>query len=316
MSAPNNVSILPPAPLPTPIPDRAVDGRPPRRPRGALSNTTIGRRPRWRTAMAYIGLSVAAFVAVFPFVWAFLTSIKPYTDAFISPPVWSFTPQITAYEQLWYATEFASFGVNTIVVGVVTVIISLIVGAPAAYALSRFDSRISLWLLVLALVFRSLPRFVVVLPFYSIAQALNIYDTQLMLIIALVAVNQPFTIWLLRNFFAELPRELEEAAQIDGCSRFGAFRRVIMPLAGPGLITAGIFTFLLAIQEYLIPVVLTQQHATTLSVFIASFGIAEDTALYQLIAAASILLALPIIALAFLAQKFLVTGLTGGAIKG
>ncbi|MEO8220552.1 MAG: carbohydrate ABC transporter permease [Specibacter sp.] len=280
-----------------------------------MSNTTIGRRPPWRAALAYVGLSVAATMAVFPFFWAFLTSIKPYTDAFISPPVWQFVPQTTAYEQLWYATDFAAFSVNTVVVGVATVIISLIVGAPAAYALARFDSRISLWLLVLALVFRSLPRFVVVLPFYSIAQALNLYDTRIMLIIALVAVNQPFTIWLLRNFFVELPRELEEAAQIDGCTRFGAFRRVILPIAGPGLVTAGIFTFLLAIQEYLIPVVLTQQHATTLSVFIASFGIAEDTSLYQLIAAASILLALPIIALAFLAQRFLVSGLTGGAIK-
>ncbi|MEC5180578.1 carbohydrate ABC transporter permease [Arthrobacter sp. CG_A4] len=314
MSTPNNVSVLSPVPPRAPVP--GVQKRTPRRKLGVTSNTTIGRRPRWRTILAYTGLSLASFVAVFPFFWALLTSIKPYTDAFVSPPVWTFTPQITAYEQLWYATEFASFGVNTIVVAVVTVIISLAVGAPAAYALSRFDSRISLWLLVLALVFRSLPRFVVVLPFYSIAQALNIYDTQLMLIIALVAVNQPFTIWLLRNFFAELPRELDEAAQIDGCSRLGAFRRVIMPLAGPGLVTAGIFTFLLAIQEYLIPVVLTQQYATTLSVFIASFGIAEDTALYQLIAAASILLALPIIALAFFAQRFLVTGLTGGAIKG
>jgi len=282
----------------------------------ALSNTTVGRRPRWRTVVAYGGLSLASLVAVFPFLWAFMTSVKPYTEAFVTPPVWAFTPQPGAYEKLWYATDFAAISVNTIVVAVVTVIISLAVAAPAAYALSRFDAPIALWLLVLALVFRALPRFAVALPFYAIAQALNIYDTQLMLIIALVAVNQPFTIWLLRNFFAELPRELEESAQIDGCTRFGAFRQVILPLAGPGLVTAGIFTFLLSIQEYLIPVVLTQQRATTLSVFIASFGIAEDTSLYQVIAAASVLLAVPIVVLAFFAQRFLVSGLTGGAVKG
>jgi multiple sugar transport system permease protein len=315
MSTTENIAVVPQAPLPKDSGTLSVNP-PARRRRGAPSNTTIGRRPAWRTFLAYFGLSLASAVSVFPFFWALLTSIKPYTEAFTTPPVWSFTPQTTAYEQLWYETNFASFGVNTVVVGIATVIISLAVGAPAAYALARFDSRISLWLLVLALVFRALPRFVVVLPFYSIAQALNLYDTQTMLIIALVAVNQPFTIWLLRNFFAELPRELEDSAQIDGCSRFGAFRRVILPLAGPGLLTAGIFTFLLAIQEYLIPVVLTQQHATTLSVFIASFGIAEDTSMYQLIAAASILLALPIIGLAFFAQKFLIGGLTGGAVKG
>ena len=315
MSMLNDVNISTNSPQPITTRGNVIEV-PPNRRRGALSNTTVGRRPRWRTVLAYVVLSVASLIAVFPFFWAFLTSIKPYTDAFVSPPVLTFTPQFSAYAKLWYGTEFAAVGVNTIVVAVVTVIISLLVGAPAAYALARFDSRISLWLLILALVFRALPRFVVVLPFYSIAQALHIYDTQTMLIIALVAVNQPFTIWLLRNFFVELPRELEDAAQIDGCSRFGAFRRVIMPLAGPGLVTAGIFTFLLSVQEYLIPVVLTQQHATTLSVFIASFGIAEDTSLFQLIAAASVLLAIPIIALAFFAQRFLVSGLTGGAVKG
>ncbi|MEP7332072.1 MAG: carbohydrate ABC transporter permease [Terracoccus sp.] len=281
-----------------------------------MSNTTAGRRPKWRTVVAYVVLSIAALVSVFPFIWAFLTSVKPYTEAFVSPPVWQFTPQSGAYEKLWYATDFASISVNTIVVAVITVVVSLLVGAPAAYALARYDAPIALWLLVLALVFRALPRFAVVLPFYSIAQTLNIYDTQLMLIIALVAVNQPFTIWLLRNFFAELPRELEESAQMDGCSRFGAFRHVILPLAGPGLVTAGIFTFLLCVQEYLIPVVLTQERATTLSVFIASFGIAEDTTLFQIIAAASVLLAIPIVVLAFFAQRFIVSGLTGGAVKG
>ncbi|WP_051478327.1 carbohydrate ABC transporter permease [Arthrobacter sp. H5] len=300
MSAPSTVKIRPQ----------------PRRLTAVTSSTSVGRRRRWKTVLIYAGLSLAALASVLPFIWALLTSVKPYTDAFVSPPVWTFTPQVGAYEELWYATRFAEIGLNTIVVAVITVIISLAVGAPAAYALSRYDSSIALWLLILALVFRALPRFVVALPFYTIAQALNIYDTQMMLIIALVAVNQPFTIWLLRNFFAELPRQLEEAAQIDGCSRFAAFRHVILPLAGPGLLTAGIFTFLLAIQEYLIPVVLTQQNATTLSVFIASFGIAEDTSLYQIIAAASVLLAIPIIALAFFAQRFIVSGLTGGAIKG
>lgn len=281
-----------------------------------MSTMSVGFRPRWRSALAYGGLTVLSLLAMFPFIWALLTSIKPFNVAFQSPPVWSFVPQLDAYQQLWLATNFAKIGVNTIIVAVVTVIISLVVGAMAAYALSRYDAPVAIILLILALVFRSLPRFAVALPFYSIAQTLGIYDTQLMLIIALVAVNQPFTIWLLRNFFAELPRELEESAMIDGCTPFRAFRSVILPLAGPGLVTAGIFTFLLSIQEYLIPVVLTQQRATTLSVFIASFGISEDTSLYQVIAAASVLLALPIVVLAFLAQKFLVSGLTGGAVKG
>ena len=125
-------------------------------------------------------------------------------------------------------------------------------------------------LLVLALVFRALPRFAVVLPMYEITKAIGIYDTTYALAAALIAINQPFTIWLLRNFFAEIPNELDEAAMIDGCTRFGVLRRVMIPLMGPGILTAGIFVFLFAFQEYLTAPVLTDINAKTVPVFIAT----------------------------------------------
>ena len=147
--------------------------------------------------------------------------------------------------------DFYQYLINTLVVAVISTIVALVIGMPAAYALSRFPSCVSAMLLVLALIFRALPRFAVVLPMYDITRALGIYDTTFALALALVAINQPFTIWLLRNFFAEIPDELDEAAMIDGCTRFRVLRRVMIPLMGPGILTAGIFVFLFAFQEYL-----------------------------------------------------------------
>lgn len=251
-----------------------------------------------------------------PLGWAFFTAIKPFTAAFTSPPTWLFTPTFQPFVDLWQGTEFAAIFLNTMVVAVASVVVSLTIAAPAAYGLARYARPVSVWLLVLALVFRALPRFAVVLPFYDMARALGLYDTRTMLVVALVAINQPFTLWMLRNFFAAIPSALEDAAMVDGCTRFQAFRRVILPSVTPGLLTAGIFTLLLAYQEYLVAVALTQSEAVTLPVFVASFATTENAALYQVIAACSIALAVPIVLIALFAQRYLVAGLTGGAVKG
>lgn len=270
------------------------------------------RRPNPSTLI----LALVILASLLPFLWAFLTAIKPYTAAFTSPPTWVFTPTFQSFSDLWYKTEFVAVFVNTMIVAAATVVVSLAIATPAAYGLARYAGSISVWLLVLALVFRALPRFAVVLPFYDAARALGLYDTRTMLVIALVAINQPFTLWMLRNFFASIPEELEEAAMVDGCNRYQAFARIILPTVTPGLMTAGIFTLLLAYQEYLVAVALTQSDATTLPVFVASFGSSENASLYQVIAASSIALAIPIMFIAFFAQRYLVAGLTGGAVKG
>lgn len=271
---------------------------------------------RSRTWVVNLVLGVVAALFLLPFFWAGLTAIKPFSVALDYPPVWSFAPTGANFSRLWRGTDFAFIFLNTVVVAVAAMIVSLAMAAPAAYALARYSGRSGPWLLVLALVFRALPRFAVVLPFYNIAQALGIYDTRLMLVVALVAVNQPFTLWLLRNFFAAIPRDIDEAAMIDGCGPFRSFLRVILPLARPGLVTAGIFTLLLAYQEYLIPLALTQTNAQTIAVFVASLGTRQSAASLQLLAGANIALALPVFFLALFAQRYLVSGLTVGAVKG
>ncbi|RKT31699.1 multiple sugar transport system permease protein [Microbacterium sp. AG1240] len=284
-----------------------IEGKGPRR-----------RRGRWGRPPIVTGLLLAILCVLMlsPFIWMTLSVTKPTNVAFANPPVvWGYAPTVQAFVDLWQTTYFADYLVNTVVVAVVSTVIALIIGIPAAYALSRFPSYVSALLLVLALIFRALPRFAVVLPMYDISRALGIYDTTFALAIALVAINQPFTIWLLRNFFAEIPRELDEAAMIDGCSRIGMLRRVMIPLMGPGILTAGIFVFLFAFQEYLTALVLTDSSSKTVPVFIAT-QLGQTLPMLQQAGAASILLTIPVVVIAFIAQKYLVAGLSDGAVKG
>ncbi|NNG19655.1 carbohydrate ABC transporter permease [Naumannella sp. ID2617S] len=276
-------------------------------------------RPKRRlsTSQVLIGVFLAATCVIMlaPFLWTMLSVIKPTYVAFANPPVWSFTPSLQAFVDLWQTTDFYKYLLNTIVVAVISTIVALIIGLPAAYALSRFPSYVSAIILVLALIFRALPRFAVVLPMYELTRAFGIYDTTPALALALIAINQPFSIWLLRNFFAELPHELDEAAMIDGCTRFQVLRRIMIPLMGPGILTAGIFVFLFAFQEYLTAVVLTDINAKTVPVFIAT-QLGQTLPMLQQAGAATILLTLPVVAIAFFAQKYLVAGLASGSVKG
>lgn len=154
-----------------------------------------------------------------------------------------------------------------------------------------------------------------VLPYYFLGQMSGLYDTYLLLILTLVAVNQPFTIWMLRSFFMEIPREIEEAAMMDGAGRLQSFLRVIIPITWPGIITTGLFTLLLAYNEFLLARILTQSN-WTLPVAIAQYTSGEDAGHITIAAAGSISITLPIIFVIIVFQKYLIKGLASGAVKG
>lgn len=285
-----------------------------------LSQTPEGPAPRRSRRKLFavltgLFLAVVCLVMLSPFLWAMMSVTKPTDVAFANPPVFAYRPTLAAFVDLWQTTDFYKYLINTVVVAVISTIVGLAVGLPAAYALARFPGWVSAVLLVLALVFRALPRFAVVLPMYEITKALGIYDTTYALALALIAINQPFSIWLLRNFFAEIPDTLDEAAMIDGCTRFQVLRKVMIPLMGPGILTAGIFVFLFAFQEYLTALILTDVNAKTVPVFIAT-QLGQTLPMLQQAGAASMLLTLPVIVIAFIAQKYLVAGLNAGAVKG
>lgn len=274
------------------------------------------RRRRRGNRTAAILLLITSVLMLAPFIWTALSVTKPTDVAFANPPIVSgYAPTLEAFVNLWETTYFAQYLVNTLAVAVMSTIVALVLGIPAAYALSRFPGYVSAILLLLALIFRSLPRFSVVLPMYEISRALGIYDTTFALAAALVAINQPFSIWLLRNFFAEIPKDLDEAAMIDGCTRIGMLWRVMIPLMRPGILTAGIFVFLFAFQEYLTALVLTDTSSKTVPVFITT-QLGQTLPMLQQAGAAAMLLTLPVIAISFVAQKYLVAGLSDGSVKG
>lgn len=279
---------------------------------------TPSRRPRryGRSSLLVGGLLVLICLAMLsPVLWTAATVTKPTDVAFLNPPQFFYEPTVTSFVDLWQTTQFYKYLINTLVVAVLSTIAALVIGIPAAYALSRYPGWVSAVLLIAALVFRALPRFSVVLPMYDISRALGVYDTTFAVAAALVAINQPFSIWLLRNFFAEIPRELDEAAMLDGCTRFQTLRRVMVPLMGPGILTAGIFIFLFAFQEYLTANILTDVSARTVPVFIAT-QLGQTLPMLQQAGAAAMLLTLPVVAFAFIAQRYLVAGLNAGSVKG
>jgi len=217
--------------------------------------------------------------------------------------------------QIANMSKFYNYFLNSIIVTLGTLVISITIGCVGGYALARYDKIWGVVILIAALGFRALPRMAFVLPYYYIGQITHLYDTRILLIITMVAINQPFTIWMLRSFFMDIPKEIEEAAMIDGAGRLTAFTKVIIPIAWPGIITTSLFTLLLAYNEFLLPKILTQAN-WTLPVAIASYTSGEDAAYRAIAAAASVSITIPIIIVIIFFQKYLVKGLSFGAVKG
>ena len=265
--------------------------------------------------LIFSAMALWVIVCAFPFVWTFLTSIKETRDAFANPPVWVFQPTLEHYGVLWLEEGFTYFFINSMIVTVGTVVISISIGCLAGYALARYSGRVGFWLLLFALIFRALPRMVFVIPFFHIARVTGLYDTHIILILVMVSINQPFTIWMLRSFFMTIPKELEEAAMVDGCSRIKAFLKAIVPVMWPGVISTALFTFLLAYNEFLMPLILAGLNAATMPVAISEFG-AEDIRYWSISAAGAISITLPIVVVILFFQRQVVSGLVQGAVKG
>jgi len=212
-------------------------------------------------------------------------------------------------------SKFYDYFINTIIVTVGTVVVSISIGCLAGYSLARYAGLAAVFILIAALGFRALPRLAFILPYYWIGSATNLLDTHLLVILTLVAVNQPFTIWMLRSFFMEIPKELEQAAMVDGCNRLTAFTRVIMPIMWPGIISTALFTLLLAYNEFLLVRLLAQTN-WTLPVAISRFTGGEDPRHLTLAAASAVSATIPIIVVILFFQKNLVKGLAAGAVKG
>jgi trehalose/maltose transport system permease protein len=292
-------------------------------------STATDRKP---AALAIAsGILVAAWLvlAAFPFFWTLWGSFKVQGD-FFSRADWTnalygvrttvetggpFTG--AGYEGAWVQQEFWRSAINSGIVVVFTVIISLTLGTLGGYALARSGYRYAFWLLMIALVFRAMPHITLVsgylLPFFQ----WNLWGHLPTAIIVLVAINQPFTLWMLHSFFLNIPKDLDESAMVDGCTRFQAFRHVIIPVMWPGVITTGLFSFLLAYNDFTVTAMLLSQQNQTMIPKIASFlGTTQVEGNVMFAVAAVVSATAPLFALVMIFQRQIVSGLTAGAVKG
>ena len=275
------------------------------------------KRPSRSLSLLLHGALLAwLLLACLPIVWTAVISLRQYVDAFSVPVKWLAPVTFENYSRLWIDKAFYRNFLNTAIVTFGTVSVSLTVGCLAGYALSRYRGAVGFWLLITALVFRSLPHSTLLPSFYVMFDALGVRNEYFTLILVLVAINQPFTIWMLRSFFVNIPQELDEAALVDGCSRFQAFRRVIIPVMWPGVVTTGLFSFLLAYNDFLLSSSLVNAERMTMPAAIANAISADSEAFLMQGVAGAVSITIPLIVLVLLFQRQIVSGLTQGAVKG
>jgi len=268
-------------------------------------------------------------ISIFPFLWTFWGSFKVKAD-FFSRADWQYAisgvntlietgarSTLEAYINSWIEGEFWRAAKNTIIVTVCVVTISLFLGTLGAYALSRSTYKYAFWILIAALIFRAMPHITLVsgylFPFFQ----LKIWGILPTTIIVLVAINQPFTLWLLYSFFKTVPKELDESALIDGASYFQAFRHIIMPVMWPGVITAGLFSLMLAYNDFTVTaLLLNQQNYTMVPKINAFLGTVEHGGNYMWAVASVVSATAPLFMIVMFFQRQLISGLTTGAVKG
>ncbi|MHB8460964.1 MAG: carbohydrate ABC transporter permease [Candidatus Limnocylindrales bacterium] len=267
-------------------------------------------------AWASAALSAIAF-AVIPLVWMVLTSVK--TNREITQDT-SLVPEglTTAnYVSLFSGREFGAYLTNSIVVTALSVAIALALGTQAAYVLARFRlwAGMQRYVGFSLLMVRLMPPIVIIIPIFLVAEQLSLLNTQLGLIIIYAAFNVTIVVWMMESFFREIPVDLEEAAMVDGDTRFTAFRRIVLPLAAPGLVATGIFTVITTYNEFLFALVLTSTPAAETMPIGAATLIGRINVDWGAMSAAGVVGALPIVVFSIFVQKHLVRGLTMGAVK-
>jgi multiple sugar transport system permease protein len=287
------------------------------------------RRSVWFGHCVRTGLLALAALAlvvwtVFPFFWILLTSLKQPLDVIAAPPKIFFEPTLDNYAGIFigrqrgaYASarpDFPLFFLNSVIISGGAVLLSFLAGIPASFALARYRFRFKEQLAFLFMSFRFAPFIAFLIPLYILFQRTGLYNTYSGLIFAYQIITLPFTIWMLRSFFMEIPLEVEEAAKIDGCSWWGVLTRIILPLSMPGIAVTLILGFMFSWNAFNYPLMLAGRQTFPVTVGAIQF-ISYEQVLWGQMAAASLVAVLPQLILSLFVQKYIVRGLTMGAVK-
>ena len=272
----------------------------------------------WRSKLFCYGVAVPfAALLGFPFAWMAVTSLKPEAQVYDPTKVWSFHPTLAAYGYLFHHTGYLRWIRNSSFVGLMVVVITLVIAVPAGYALARLAGRVGRALGVAIFLTYLVPPTLLFLPLSRVvAQYLHLSDRLWALIVIYPSFTIPFAIWLLMGFFKTIPQELEDAALVDGCSRFGALVRIVFPISAPGILTVVIFTFSLVVNEFVYAITFISSSTNrTLTVGVPTDLIRGDLFNWPGIMAAILLPSIPLALVYNLFLNRFITGFTGGAFR-
>jgi ABC-type glycerol-3-phosphate transport system permease component len=276
------------------------------------------RRPGMFRTGQYALLAIVVVVADLPLAWILLTALKPDTEIAAFPPtIIPHTFTLQNFQNLFAISSFGTYLVNSLVVAAATTVVTVVLGMFAAYAFTRFRFGFLRGIGEVSLFAYMVPPILIIVPIAQIITGLHLANNLVALVVLYTATLLPFALWVLRSYFHGITVELEQAAMVDGCTRFGAFIRVVVPQAVPGLISTGVFTFNAAWSEYLFAsTLMTSPKTLTLSPGLAL--LLDQTGVYSwgVLMAASVIVTLPVVILFVIAQKQLVSGWGDGAVKG
>lgn len=269
----------------------------------------------WKYSIIIIGV-IFTIAFLFPYLYILLSSFKPSKEVIsTSPTFWPTSLSIENYINMSNSMPIWDYLGNSLIAAVVSTIICVSLGSAAAYSLSRtVGSKLSYIFLVIVLCLKMLPLTSVAVPVYGIVQSLGLYDMKFTLIVVYAAINMPFVLWMMVSFFSAIPVDLDEASFVDGATPFQTFRKVILPVCLPGIVSTGIFTLLLAWNDFLFALLLTSTNAKTMPVALSEFLTAYNLDLGPMTSAA-VLFSLPVMIISFFVQRYFVSGMMAGSVK-
>ncbi len=269
---------------------------------------------RFGRVIHFVGLILVLAFTLFPFFWMVTSSLKDQSDLLASPPVWLFTPTLDHYREIFEDPKIISSVMHSLIIATSTTLLAIVLGAPAAYALARFEFRgkSDLWFWFISN--RMISPIVLALPVYLLAQTLGLLDTHLVLILIYLTFNLPIVVWICTDQFRSIPSELEQAARLDGASQFLIFWRIYLPLGVPGIAVSAIFSFIFSWNELLYALVLTRRAVQTAPVAATSFMSGYELPWGKIMATGTVIV-LPVTIFALLVSRHMVRGLTMGATK-
>ncbi len=283
-----------------------------------MSASIKPRRRRFRPGIFALNLGgglLLVALSLFPVAYMLLTSLKPDNILLAQPPQFLFLPVLHNYAKLLIEDDFARYYWNSIQIAGFSTLIAVAVGSMMAFALLRAEVPARRAVFFLILLPKSFPPITTVIPIFIVVRMLGMMDQVVTLVLFEAAVRLPLVVWVMRGFLRAVPAELIEAAMLDGCSLAGAFFRVVLPLAAPGMGAVGIICFIDTWNAFLVPLVLTNFNAVTAPVALMSYAETEEQLVWGVIAAGGFLTILPILFFALVLHRYLLSGLTAGAIK-